>query len=146
MIRFFLITIIIGLFLYLFKIENLSAIYNDEAERWNSSNEAEIIIIDKLITDSIKPNPIITRDKPSGYKKLEITLKSCMVSSKNKKQNAALIKINETSSRNENKNKLDNMQPPIIKKIFYGWIFSDNKTVSHLDHPIYQIYLSKCLN
>ena len=147
--------------------DQLFAIENDLDPK-NYTEKAEIIIIDKTLENSIKPNPIITKNKIFKYHNIEITLESCWKSPKDENENSAMILINEiisakrrikTKEHKIKNNKENNLQDrnsdeekeqyeienSKINKIFHGWIFSTNRSAFHLDHPIYQVYLSKCI-
>ena len=146
---------------------HIFAIENDLDPK-NYTEKAEIIIIDKTLENSIKPNPIITKNKIFKYHNIEITLESCWKSPKDENENSGMILINEIISvkrkikvekykiKNDKEKNLQNsnsnqeqeqyeIENFKINKIFHGWIFSKNRSVFHIDHPIYQIYLSKCI-
>lgn len=141
---------------YLNQTHNLISIENDLDPK-NYTEKAQIIIIDKTLENSIKPYPIIEKNKIFKYKNLEITLESCWKSPKNSDENSAMILVNEIIPQKRRiKNNVKNNQNPDeqeqyeienskIKKIFHGWIFSQNRSISHLEHEIYQIYLDSCI-
>ena len=155
-------------FIILFTHKNqLFAIENDLDPK-NYTEKAEIIIIDKMLEDSIKPNPIMTKNKIFKYRNIEITLESCWKSPKDENENSAMILVNEiisakrrikTKDHQINNAKEKNLQHSNsgdeqeqyeienskINKIFHGWLFTNNRGVFHLDHPIYQVYLLKCV-
>jgi hypothetical protein len=132
----------------------------DDLDSRNYSDKAEIIIIDKILADSVKPNPIIEKNKIFQYKKLEITLETCWTSPKDTSHNGAMVLINEivetiknakpnTKNVSPENSKIDGVTTddimPETQTVFHGWIFSDNHAISHLEHPIYQVYLAKCV-
>jgi hypothetical protein len=141
---------------YLNQTHNLISIENDLDPK-NYTEKTQIIIIDKTLENSIKPYPIIEKNKIFKYKNLEITLESCWKSPKNSDENSAMILVNEIIPQKRRiKNNVKNNQNPDeqeqyeienskIKKIFHGWIFSQNRSISHLEHEIYQIYLDSCI-
>jgi hypothetical protein len=150
--NFFLLSIIISIFISIF---DAHCVENDLDPK-NYTNKAEIIIIDKTSENYIKPFPVLNKDQILNYKNLEITLESCWKSPKIDGEHAALILVNEIIPEQkkivgradiknaiENKFEIENAQ---IKKVFHGWIFSKDRAASHLNHEVYQIYLSKCVS
>ena len=110
----------------------------------------------------------MTKNKIFKYRNIEITLESCWKSPKDENENSAMILVNEiisakrrikTKDHQINNAKEKNLQHSNsgdeqeqyeienskINKIFHGWLFTNNRGVFHLDHPIYQVYLLKCV-
>jgi hypothetical protein len=55
------------------------------------------------------------------------------------------IKNNVKNNQNPDEQEQYEIENSKIKKIFHGWIFSQNRSISHLEHEIYQIYLDSCI-
>lgn len=124
----------------------------------NYFNKAEIVIIDKTLGDSAKPKSdgknlpkeehfIFEKNVIQKYKSLEIVVETCWTSSKDRSVHEALIRVDEitpmkkqTSDQKENQTE----DEQVNKTIFHQWIFKKDRAISHLEHPIYQIYLSEC--
>lgn len=125
-------------FLLLFLIFCFSNfVYANDLDPKNYTEAAEIIILDKLEEGSkiveLRKNSIFS------YKNIEVTLESCWMSPSDKDENMAKILVVEFP-KNRKSEDISNR-----KEIFHGWIVSNNRKVSSLQHSVYQVHLLKCL-
>jgi hypothetical protein len=63
-------------------------------------------------------------------------------------ESAAFLQIWETKSTSENDSISVKEQPPKEEAqwIFSGWMFASSPALSHMDHPIYDVWVLDCLN
>lgn len=68
------------------------------------------------------------------YGTLTITVRSCQVASSNSGQNAVFVEIEDDPPGQE------------TDEVFSGWMFSAARTVSAMDHPVYDLWLASCVD
>lgn len=86
------------------------------------------------IINKITGNSFLTSISSNSTKHIDgllINVSSCLINEYDDSNHASFIKII---------NKKDD------KNLFYGWIFSDNQSISEFAHNIYAIRLVKCNN
>ena len=120
-------------FLFLFFLNFSKAFANEQIKILDKSqNTAEIKIIDKITSrlNKVKLN-IKTVKKVKDF---EIYIEKCVVDErKGFRETSALIQIKDI--KNKKKDKVF---------LFNDWMFATNPAVNEIEHPNYDIWLSKC--
>lgn len=151
------------IFLLIFLISYSHDLKASDLDAKNYSNKARLIIVDRTAGNGKKID--VNNNEIMLYKNIEISFYNCWKSPKNKNESAALVKIEQivpsekyekelssqknlsSSARkriNPNANKT-NPDSFTTKKIFSGWLLSNYRYVTTIEHPIYDFWLDKCL-
>ena len=100
----------------------------------NNLSNAKFIGLDKITAKT--SDIIVNLGETKKFGPLEIKVLRCgKINSENKDDSVAYIQVKDVSE-NENEKVF----------IFNGWTFSSSPTVNTFDHPVYDIWLTKCFN
>jgi len=106
--------------------------YSEENNKLQDKQFAEIKILDKVSSKTIKLNLKINEEKP--YENLLIKLLKCRNSKfDDNPEVTAYLQVQDITMKDNDK-----------VFIFNGWTFSSSPSVRPFDHPVYDIWLLKC--
>lgn len=113
--------------------DNLKTEFDNSNNNLSGSllNEAQIITINKISTKSKKLTLKLKHEE--YFDNISVELLKCWRSpDQYKNDDKALVRIYE--------NKID--EDP--KQIFFGWLFASSMSLNTLEHPVYEVFLTKC--
>lgn len=105
-------------------------ISQDNLDGYSESNEAEVIIINKVTSKSYKKT--LNIEEPEYFGTLAISLDKCVtVKTENKEKDLMLITVTDLVNNK-------------VKLVFSGWLFPQNIAINSFEHPIFEIIPIKC--